>query len=49
VRTAVIGKLSLEWPQAPFYGRLHEGNVDITYTLYLSVADDAMQTDLVTK
>jgi len=47
LRTAVIGKLSLEWPQAPFLWAFaeifpKEGNVEIL----LQVADDTMQTDV---
>jgi len=38
LRTAVIGKISLEWPQSPFPGRpqkfFHGGNVEILLILF---------------
>jgi len=45
LRTAVIGKLWLEWPQTPFHGRpqkfFHAGQRrNFAYTF--QVADDAM-------
>jgi len=49
LRTAVIGKLSLEWPQAPFLWAsaviFPEGKCR-HFACTFQVADDAMQTDV---